>query len=173
MRFWLHKSLGEKNALPIYDSVLARNVMGKDDARIIDLEEYWRVMCRMAQDLQIGLVPLERQIFRYFYGSRMTYKGFTFIYYHGEGQNPYTGKDENAAMWWSGEKLFYENIKREGDKFIESVEKSYENARTDYDISDIHGNPSLSKKEHILLFYLDRWHGKWFPYDDRDVIKKY
>lgn len=171
-RFWLHKSLGEHNALPIYDSVMARNLMGKDDARIIDLEEYWRVMCRMAQDLQIGLVPLERQVFRCF--SRITYKGFTFKYYHGEEQNPFADKDKNAAMWWSGEKLFYDTISREdGDGFVNNIKKSYEKALTYNDTSDIHKDPSLSKKDHILLFYLDMWHGKWFPYDDFNVINQY
>ena len=173
IRFWLHKSLGDENALPIYDSVMARNVMGKDNAHFVDLEEYWRVMCRMAQDLLIGLVPLERQLFRYFNGSRMTFKGFSFKYYHGEKENPYHGKDENSAMWWDGEKLFYDSINWEGDGFIENITRWYEEALTHNDTSDIHRDPLLSKKDHILLFYLDMWHGKWFPYEDFNVINQY
>lgn len=73
-RFWLHKSLGENNSLPIYDSIMARNVMGKDAVRSKDLAEYWSVMSEMARNLHVGLVPFERQIFRYFYNSRITTK---------------------------------------------------------------------------------------------------
>ena len=73
-RFWLHKSLGENNALPIYDSIMARNVMTKDSAQSKDLAEYWTVMSEMARNLHVGLVPFERQLFRYFYNSRKTTK---------------------------------------------------------------------------------------------------
>ena len=73
-RFWLHKSLGESNALPIYDSIMARNVMTKDSAQSKDLAEYWTVMSEKARSLHVGLVPFERQLFRYFYNSRLTTK---------------------------------------------------------------------------------------------------
>lgn len=69
-RFWLHRSMGEENALPIYDSIMARNVMGKDAPRCEDLAEFWAVMSKKAQSLQVGLVPFERQVFRYYFSSR-------------------------------------------------------------------------------------------------------
>lgn len=104
----------------------------------------------------------------------MTFNGFTFKYYHEEGQNPFTGKDENAAMWWEGEKLFFDSISRkDGDVFLDNITEMYENALTYNDTSEIHRDKSMSKKNHILLFFLDMWHGKWFPYDEWDVIKKY
>lgn len=172
MRFWLHRSLGDNSALSIYDSIMARNVMGKDAARSKDLEEYWTIMYKKAQDLQIGLVPFERQLFRYFYPSRMTYKGFSFKYYRGEDKNPF--QNTSASMWWDGEKLFYDIISRQdGDAFVERIKEGYEDALSYSDTSEIHKNKSLTKKDHILLFYLDLWHRKWFPYDNYDVIEEY
>ena len=103
----------------------------------------------------------------------MTFKGFTFKYYCGEENNPYSEQDL-AAMWWDGEKLFYDNISGEdGDTFIENIKNGYENALTNKDTSEIHKDKSMSKQDHILLFFLALWHSKWFPYDDWDVIKKY
>lgn len=173
-RFWLHKSLGAFNALPIYDRIMATKLMGKEEARIADLAEYWRVMHEKHRLLQVGLVSLERQIFLYYSRPKKTYKGFTFKYYRGEKHNPFEGTDDNAAMWWDGERLFYDSISREdGDSFIETMKEWYEDALTHDDLSDIHRNWSISRKDHVLLFYLDLWHGKWFPYDNRDVITQY
>lgn len=173
-RFWLHKSLGEKNALPIYDKIMAGFVMGKDSALGKDLAEYWTVMINEAQRHQVGLVPFERQLFRYFSSSRMTYKGFSCKYYHGEQRNPFEKKNENAAMWWSGEKLFYESISGEdGDRFIKRITRDYEDALSHNSLKGRLLDQSISKKDRVLLFYLDLWHGKWFPYDNLDKIRNY
>ena len=173
-RFWLHKSLGEKNALPIYDNIMANFVMGNDSALCKDLAEYWTVMINEAQRNQVGLVSFERQLFRYFISSRMTYRGFSFKYYHGEQDNPFIDKNKNAAMWWSGEKLFYESIKREeGDRFIKSIARDFENALSHNSLKGKLLDKSISKKDRILLFFLDLWHGKWFPYDNHDEIVYY
>ena len=64
-RYWLYRTL-EENALPIYDSIMAGYVMQRN-ADIKDLREYWDVMFAKAKQLGIGLVPLERQIFKYAY----------------------------------------------------------------------------------------------------------
>ena len=64
-RYWLYRNL-ELNALPIYDSIMANYVMQKA-IDIKDLQEYWKVMIAKAKQLEIGLVPLERQIFKYAY----------------------------------------------------------------------------------------------------------
>jgi hypothetical protein len=172
-RFWLHKSLGEQNALPIYDNIMASFVMGKDSALCKDLAEYWTEMTKEAQRHQVGLVPFERQLFRYFTSSRMTYKGFSFKYYHGEQKNPFE-KNGNAATWWSGEKLFYESISREdGERFINGITRDYDDALSHNILKGKLLDRSIPKKDHILLFYLDLWHGKWFPYDNLDEIRNY
>lgn len=64
-RYWLYRTL-EENALPIYDSIMAGYVMQRN-ADIKDLREYWDVMLAKSKQLGIGLVPLERQIFKYAY----------------------------------------------------------------------------------------------------------
>ena len=173
-RFWLHKSLGEKNALPIYDNIMAKFVMGKDSALCKDIAEYWTVMVIEAQRHQVGLVPFERQLFRYFISSRMMYKGFSFKYYHGEQKNPFEKKDENAAMWWEGEKVFYESISRDdGNRFRKNITRDYEDALSHNSLKGRLLDKSISKKDRILLVYLDLWHGKWFPYDNLDEIRNY
>lgn len=68
-RFWLNRTLGN-NALPIYDSIMANCVMRKNSAEAKHLSEYWSVMIAKAQQLGIGLMPLERQIFKYAYEQR-------------------------------------------------------------------------------------------------------
>jgi hypothetical protein len=64
-RYWLYRTL-EENALPIYDSIMAGYVMQRN-ADIKDLREYWDVVLAKSKQLSIGLVPLERQIFKYAY----------------------------------------------------------------------------------------------------------
>ena len=172
-RFWLHKSLGD-NALPIYDTYMARNVMDKTEVLSRDLAKYWTEMIKGARSHQVGLVPFERQLFRYFYNSGIKFKGFTFKYYHGEEQNPFAGKDENKSTWWEGEKLFYDSISRSfGDEFIKNIMKEFENALSDNVLSGKLLDKTISKKDRALIYFLDLWHGKWSPYDNSDEISQY
>ena len=69
MRFWLFRPLGN-DAFPIYDSVLANEVMMQKEVNDKHLFEYWKVMVAKAHQLGIGLMPLERQIFQYSLGTR-------------------------------------------------------------------------------------------------------
>ena len=69
VRFWLFRTL-DNNALPIYDSIMANEVMRLNDVNVKHLAEYWKVMAAKAKQLGIGLVPLERQIFQYSLGTR-------------------------------------------------------------------------------------------------------
>ena len=153
---------------------MATKFMGKDEVRSTDLAEYWEAMLEKHRNLQIGLIPLERQIFMYYYNPRMVYKGFTFKYYRGEKENPFEGINENASLWWGGEKLFYDTISREGgNEFIENIKKLFEKTVPIDEIIEVYREKSMSKNDQLLLFYLDQWHSKWFPYDDWNVIKKY
>lgn len=65
-RYWLQKNFGD-NALPIYDTIMATNVMRKKGLDIEHLEEYWEVMVDKAHCQEVSLVKLERQLFEYFY----------------------------------------------------------------------------------------------------------
>ena len=103
----------------------------------------------------------------------MQYKGFNFKYYNLEKQNPFEEKDENAAMWRSGEKLFYDNISDDCEAFIDRLREWFDDSKAANELSGIYLDPSISERDHLLVFYLDLWHGKWFPYDDFDVINQY
>lgn len=61
-RFWLYNKLGE-NALPIYDSIMAMEIMRKNVVSVNDLADYWKVMVAKAKRENISLMSLERQIF--------------------------------------------------------------------------------------------------------------
>lgn len=63
-RYWLYKAVGY-DALPIYDSIMARFVMQKKSATMIHLPEYWTAMMKKAKECEIGLMQLERQIFKF------------------------------------------------------------------------------------------------------------
>ena len=69
VRFWLYRNLG-KNALPIYDSIMAKTVMNKQSVQIWNLEEYWLQRYYKSLELKIDLMPLERQIFKYAFDRR-------------------------------------------------------------------------------------------------------
>lgn len=66
MRFWMYYSL-RNDALPIYDRVMASCVMRKDSAQIKHLSDYWDAMIIKSRQLNISLMALERQIFKYAY----------------------------------------------------------------------------------------------------------
>ena len=68
VRFWLTKEMRE-NALPIFDSVMAMEVMRLNNVNVNYLGEYWKVMVSFSEHHNIKLMPLERQIFKYAIGQ--------------------------------------------------------------------------------------------------------
>jgi hypothetical protein len=66
MRFWMYYSLGN-DALPIYDRIMASCVMRKNSVQIKHLSNYWDAMILKSRQLNISLMALERQIFKYAY----------------------------------------------------------------------------------------------------------
>ena len=67
--FWLSHNFG-KNALPIYDRIMAQTVMLRPVPEAKDLKEYWLAMKSKAEHHSISLSALERQIFNYAAMSR-------------------------------------------------------------------------------------------------------
>ena len=95
-----------------------------------------------------------------------------FKYYKGEAENPFIQKDENAALWWNGERHLLENLKNEPG-FWNRMKCSYNEALENGDCSDVLADMSIPKEKRIIVYFLDLWHGKWFPYDSWDTIKEY
>ena len=104
----------------------------------------------------------------------MKEKGFSYKYYGGEKKNPYIGKDDNAQLWWEGEKVFHDTInERGGDDYIARLKKTYDRAVSEGGVSDMLVDEKRPYEERLLIFYLDLWHGKWYPYDNWDKIFDY
>lgn len=107
----------------------------------------------------------------------MEVKGFQFKYYKyqdGEEKNPYVGKDANAALWWDGEKTFHQRISEpDGDDFIKRLEEWFDDSFKIGAVSGPLADTSVPKSKRVLMFYLDLWHGKWYPDDDLDMIFDY
>lgn len=70
MRYWMYRSVGN-DALPIYDRIMARCVMCKNTVQIGHLSKYWRAMIEKSDQLNISLMALERQIFKYAYANNL------------------------------------------------------------------------------------------------------
>lgn len=105
--------------------------------------------------------------------ATMEAKNFKFKYYNGEEENPFTD-DGNASLWWDGERLFYETITAPGgDSFIKRLRDNYDDALARGGLSGPLADESVPRETRLLIFYLDLWHGKWYPYDDLDEILKY
>ena len=104
----------------------------------------------------------------------MEYKGFKFKYYRGEPVNPYIGISENATTWWEGEKAFYDaSSAPDGDEFISRVTRWFDKADSEGELLGRLTERSTPKNERVLVFFLDLWHGKHFPYESLDEINKY
>ena len=95
-----------------------------------------------------------------------------FKYYKQEKENPFKGTDQNSAMWWDGEKELFEQVER-APKFWEKLEIQFDQALKDRGLSGILVDETVEKGKRMVIFYLDLWHGKWFPFDDLDAIKDY
>ncbi len=93
-------------------------------------------------------------------------------YFKGEPENPFAGKDQLAAKWWDGEKSFYDKTQDDPD-FVGTVGKLLKDAIEANDVNGILIDEAVDINKRILIFYLDLWHSKWFPYDDLDLIFKY
>ncbi|ATA74691.1 hypothetical protein ACILDT_09695 [Capnocytophaga canis] len=92
-------------------------------------------------------------------------------YYKKEKQNPFIDSDKLKARFWEGEKIFCEEC--------EVNEKYYNIMLKELNLSIRKGNvtgkllsPSMPIEEKVILFFIDLWNGKWFPYEI-DVILKY
>lgn len=100
-------------------------------------------------------------------------------YYKGEKENPFVNKDRstpmtkeaiNAAGWWDGEKMFHNNATSDPD-FVKIAENSLRQAINDDDYTyEYLRDESISFKKRTLIFYLQRWSNKWFPYDDPNTF---
>ena len=91
-------------------------------------------------------------------------------YYHGEEECPYA--DRNSQLWWGGEQLFVESCTRDKD-FFDRTKEMYLDALDRAKVTHILADKGVAENRRVLIFFLDLWHGKWFPYDSFDAIFDY
>ena len=92
-------------------------------------------------------------------------------YYKGEDENPFDGGSIDA-LWWSGEKMLADNVSRD-ERFFQRMKDSLEEGLAAGDCDGVLIDSSIPIEKRVIIFYLDRWHGKHFPYDGFDVIDQY
>ena len=91
-------------------------------------------------------------------------------YYKGEKEPP-KDFDENEVMWWSGEKLLSEKCRE--PSFWDTLKKTFKDAEKSNSLSGTLANNSIPENKRIIIFFLDIWHGRFFPYDSLDIINLY
>ena len=94
-----------------------------------------------------------------------------FKYFRSEKVCPFEEKS-NDAMWWHGERMIYEQT-QEWPEFFSNIQKQLKDAINNGNCSGRLVDESLSLDQRTIIFFLDLWHGKWFPYDDWSVIDTY
>lgn len=94
-----------------------------------------------------------------------------FKYYKGENDNPYMD-NKNACMWWYGEESLMSLCNGNWEKF-DDIKKMLEEAITKGHVSDMLIDESIGIDKRTIVFYLDLWHGKHFPYNSLDEIFNY
>ena len=92
-------------------------------------------------------------------------------YYKGEEECPFD-RSSIEALWWSGEKLLSDNVSRDKN-FFQRLKQSLEEAIASDECTGVLIDNSISLEKRAIIFYLDLWHGRNFPYEDLDIINQY
>ncbi|MBQ9212343.1 MAG: hypothetical protein IJ150_00155 [Bacteroidales bacterium] len=92
-------------------------------------------------------------------------------YYHGEKENPYK-KNTTNAIWWNGEQILCNETKNDKDFFYRLINR-LQNAIKEKHCTGILVDESIPIEKRTIIYYLDLWHGRFFPYDSFDVINTY
>ena len=94
-----------------------------------------------------------------------------FKYFKGEKENPFE-VGTTSALWWNGEKQLYNTVEND-DGYLDAITDEYEKALRDNQCSGALIDKKLPLTSRAIIFYLDLWHGRYFPYDSLDVIHTY
>jgi len=92
-------------------------------------------------------------------------------YYKGEDKNPFE-VNSNASLWWDGEKMLVDNVS-DDKSFFQRLKDDLEDSIKAGDLEGVYTDSSIPIEKRAIILYLDLWHGKWFPYDDPEIINRY
>lgn len=90
-------------------------------------------------------------------------------YYKGEENNPFK-PGTTDSLWWNGEKQLCDTVEQDSTYF-DALLDEYKQAQND--CSGVLADKSVPLNKRAIIFYLDLWHGRYFPYDSLDVIFTY
>ena len=94
-----------------------------------------------------------------------------FKYYTGEDEPP-QNFNKNKRMWWYGEKELY-NLCSSNQSYWINLKNAFTDALNQGSLSGILIDKSMEEVKRIIIFFLDIWHSKHFPYDSLDEINNY
>ena len=77
-----------------------------------------------------------------------------------------------SKLWWDGEKNLAEMCKHDTEYFDRLV-NSLDKALKDGHLSGRLVGTRIDKDVRVIIFYLDLWHGKHFPFESLDLINEY
>ena len=92
-------------------------------------------------------------------------------YYKGEEECPFDGGSIDSVRW-GGEKILADNVSCD-ERFFQRLKDSLEDALTSGDCDGVLIDSTIPLEKRAIIFYLDLWHGKNFPYDDFDITNQY
>lgn len=94
-----------------------------------------------------------------------------FKYYKKENICPFENNSVKA-LWWGGEKLLYEKISTD-DSFFDNLVAQLNKCITEGHCSGKLIDKNIPINKRAVIFFLDLWHGRNFPYDNLDLINEY
>lgn len=92
-------------------------------------------------------------------------------YYKGEKEPP-SNLNSPQRKWWFGERQFFEECNNDSN-FLTRWKEFYQQALKAGHLNGKLADIELDETQRLIIFYLDLWHGKWFPFDDLDLIFEY
>lgn len=92
-------------------------------------------------------------------------------YYRGEKEPP-SNLDSLQKKWWFGERQFMEDVSHNSN-FLTQWKALYYKELKAGNLSGKLVDCETDETQRIVIFYLDLWHSKWFPYDSFDLIFDY
>lgn len=77
-----------------------------------------------------------------------------------------------GSRLWSGEKMLVDNASSD-ERFFQRMKDSFEKGLAAGYLEEVYTDSSIPLEKRVIIFYLDLWYSKHFPYDDFDVIDLY
>ena len=92
-------------------------------------------------------------------------------YYKGE-EAPPDAFNPVQSLWWEGERSLVGHVEND-DGFYNRLLTTYREALENNAVSGILADKKIDENKRAIVYYLDIWHGQYYPYDSLDLIYQY